>query len=125
MKKFLLSGAFIASALFTKAQSLPLSENFTNGAPAGWTLVASQVDVYNRTASGNCVSNTGLITGPSIGSNGNNKTGFETGALLNGPNNTLTVTVRFDAYAYRGNQLRCQDQLTSTNPCTAIGTVYL
>jgi len=124
MKKSLLMAVAIAFGFNSNAQNLPLFEDFNNGLPAGWTLNAAGIGSYGRIQNGNCVTNTGVIAGPSIGSNGNNKTGFTTAALQYADANSIVV-VRFEGYAYQGNQLRCEDQLFASTPCTAVGRIYI
>jgi Secretion system C-terminal sorting domain len=124
MKTFLLFAAFAVSALVGTSQSLPLFENFSNGTPAGWTLVSSQVGPYNRNVVNVCTPNQGVISSPSIGSNGNNKTGFKTSALNSVTLNSF-VTVTFRGYVYGGPQLRCQDQLFASTPCVASGQIII
>jgi hypothetical protein len=125
MKTSLLMAIAFAIALNTGAQNLPLIENFNNGLPPGWTLKAADMDLYDRNINGNCVTgNQGIKSNPSVGSNGNNKTGFLTDTLRYVQGNAF-VTVRFDAFAYTGNQLRCADQLFGTTPCSAIAVVYI
>ena len=124
MKKFLLIAIMIASGIAVIAQNLPVSENFNNGLPTGWSLVAANIDNYDRDVSGNCITNQGIIAGPSIGSNGNNKTGFKTAALQYVNANSFVI-VRFEGYVYSGNRLRCVDQLFASTPCSAVGKIYI
>ncbi|MEO7307258.1 MAG: T9SS type A sorting domain-containing protein [Ferruginibacter sp.] len=126
MKTFLLMAISIAFALNSSAQqNVPLFENFENGLPPGWQLKAANIDVYDRIVNGNCVTgNHGVVSNPSVGSNGNNKTGFLTDTLRYVQANAF-VTVRFEGYIYSGNRLRCEDQLFGTTPCTAVGVVYI
>ena len=124
MKKFLLLAGMIVSAIAAIAQNLPLSENFDNGLPADWTLVASDIGMYNRNVNSNCVANQGIIAGPSIGSSGYNKTGFKT-SVLQYVNANSIVTVRYEGYVYRGNRLRCEDQLFASTPCSAVGRIFI
>ena len=114
----------IALGIVAIAQNLPLSENFNNGDPAGWTLVASQTGTYQRDINSICTPDQGLISNPSVGSNGNNITGFKT-SILQYVNANSFVIVRFNGYVYKGNQLRCEDQLFSTTPCSALGRIYV
>lgn len=124
MKKSLLIAITIAFGFNVSAQNLPLSENFSNGLPAGWKLLAAHMDTYNRLINGNCVANQGIIAGPSIGSNGNNTTGFKTSVLHSVSANSF-VTVRFEGYLYSGNQLSCQNQLFASTPCSGVAKIYI
>ncbi len=124
MKKSLLMAVAIAFGFNINAQNLPLFEDFNNGLPAGWTLKAAGIGSYDRVQAGNCVSNQGVIAGPSIGSNGNNKIGFTTSVLQYVEAYSIVV-VRFEGYAYQGNQLRCEDQLFASTPCSAVGRIYI
>lgn len=124
MKKSLLMAITIAFGFNSYAQNLPLFEDFNNGLPPGWSLVAANIGSYDRVQAGNCVTNQGVIAGPSIGSNGNNKTGFTTAVLQFVEANSFVV-VRFEGYAYQGNQLRCEDQLFGSTPCSAVGRIYI
>ncbi|MEO6252520.1 MAG: T9SS type A sorting domain-containing protein [Ferruginibacter sp.] len=126
MKTFLLMAISIAFAFNSSAQqNVPLFENFENGLPPGWQLKASEINIYDRIVNGNCVTgNQGVVSNPSVGSNGNNKTGFLTDTLRYVQGNAF-VTVRFEGYIYTGNRFRCEDQLFGTTPCTAVGVVYI
>lgn len=125
MKTSLLFAIMIAFTLNSSAQNLPLFENFQNGLPRGWQLKSAEIDTYDRTVNGNCVTgNRGIVTGPSVGSNGNNKSGFLTDTLRSVQADAF-VTVSFEGFAFKGNRLRCQDQLTGANACTAIGEVFI
>lgn len=124
MKKFLLIAIVIAFGFNVNAQPVPLFENFNNGLPPGWTVIAGSINNYDRFVNGNCTLNQGVVSNPSVGSNGNNKTGFTTGALQFVNTNSF-VTVRFEGYIYKGSRLRCEDQLFGTTPCTAYGRIYI
>jgi hypothetical protein len=125
MKTILQIAISIAITLNATAQNLPLFENFDNGLPPGWTLKAASMDFYDRIINSNCVTgNQGIKSNPSVGSNGHNKTGFLTDTLQYVQANAF-VTLRFEAYAYRGNQLICPDQLFGTTPCSANGVFYV
>lgn len=124
MKTTLLIAAFAVSALFCQGQNLPMFENFSNGAPPDWTLVAATIKEYNRNGpNATCIKDTGVATNPSAGSSGGNKTGIQTDTLQYVRTSSV-VTVSFKSYAYRGNQFDCNDQLFN-NVCSAYGQVLL
>lgn len=123
MKKSLLIAIIIALGFNANAQRVPIFENFNNGLPPGWTAVSASIKNYDRFVNGVCTTNQGLVAGASIGSGGNNKTGFRTSPLQYVDANSI-VTVRFEGYVYSGNQLRCQDQLFGTT-CTGTAKIYI
>ena len=124
MKKSLLMVIAIAFGFNMYAQNVPLFEDFNNGLPPGWSLVAASMGNYDRFQGAACVTNQGVIAGPSVGSSGANKSGFRTSPLQYAEANSF-VTVRFEGYAYKGNQLRCGDQLFASTPCTAVGRILI
>src|SRR5688572_5399320 len=125
MKTTLLCAAFAAITSLCQAQNLPRSENFDSTTHTGWTFVASQVGDYrsNKNTMPTCPQSDGVISNPSVGSNGNNKTGLKTDTLRY-VRSASVVTVTFKSYAYRGNQFNCEDQLFN-NICSAFGQVLL
>ena len=123
MKKSLLIAIIIALGFNANAQRVPIFENFSNGLPTGWTAVSASIDTYERYINGVCTPNQGLVAGPSIGSGGTIKTGFKTSPLQYVDANSI-VTVRFEGYVYKGNQLRCEDQLFA-NTCTGTAKIYI
>ncbi len=124
MKKSLLMAIAIALVSCTTAQTVPVFENFNNGLPPGWSLVAAKIDAYSRNVGGNCTANQGIVAGPSIGSGGTNKSGFET-SVLQAVSANSTVIVRFEGYVYKGNRLRCEDQLFGTTPCSGTARIFI
>lgn len=124
MKTTLLCTAFAVCSLLCQGQNLPMFQNFSNGTPPDWTLVAATIKEYNRNAQNPaCMQDTGVATNPSAGSSGSNKTGIETDTLQYVRTSSV-VTVTFKSYAYRGNQFGCDDQLFN-NQCSAYGQVLL
>lgn len=123
MKKFLLFALAIVFGLNINAQNLPLFENFNNGLPPGWDLVASSIGNYGRNVGATCVPNQGIIANPSVGSGGSNKTGFQTSALQYVSTGSF-VTVRFEGYVYRGQPI-CQNQLFASTPCSGVARIFI
>ncbi len=124
MKTTLLCAALAVCTLLCQSQNLPMFQNFSNGTPPGWTLIAATIKEYDRnTANATCVKDTGVATNPSAGSSGGNKTGIKTDTLRFVQTSSI-VTVSFKSFAYSGNQFRCQDQLFSPT-CSAFGQVLL
>ncbi len=127
MKTTLLFTALAVCTLFCQGQqgpNLPMFQNFSNGTPPGWTLIAATIQEYNRnTTSATCIKDTGVATNPSAGSSGGNKTGIKTDTLRFVRTSSI-VTVQFKSYAYRGNQFGCNDQLYN-DVCSAFGQVLL
>lgn len=124
MKKSLFILITFAFVINLSAQNLTVFDNFNNGLQSGWSLLGAKIGIYQRNVNGNCVANQGIIVGPAVGSNGNNKSGFKTSVLQSVSANSI-VTVRFEGYVYKGNQLKCEDQLFANTPCTGVAKIYI
>lgn len=128
MKKVLLSFAFVASVLLSKAQELiPITENFNDlqGLP-DWATSVNQnalgVSAYSAVdISSNCTSNPGgLVLNPGT-INNQNKVTFLSPDLGYITSNSL-VTFRFNVYAFNStNDFSCAKQVN----CSATVKLYL
>lgn len=125
MKKVLLSFAFVASVLLSKAQLATL--DFSDPAQMdAWATSAASLDIqsYRGSVNGTCLpQNQGLLISPSANSQGQNTTGFLSPSFSQGVGIRI-VTFDFDFFAYAsgsGNNYNCQSQ----SLCNATVNMYV